>query len=235
MRFRFLAAPADRSEPEPDSVRLRNALLRSTALHAGIVVALLVGAWWLGRVPDDPPVFTLVAVPDQSAPPDAAAESSPDFLSAMRQRQRAEERRAQREIAQDRRREERARAAAEAAAAAEQRAAAQAPPRVVAPAPPRSTTSPAADSSALDAYFSSLFARLRENHEAPDGLSDQLSAEVRFTLGADGSVSGVRIIRGSGNAAFDQSVLDAFSRLRMPPRPDRKTDEVRLTFRIREL
>jgi colicin import membrane protein len=244
MRFRFWppAASQSLSEPESDTARLRGALAGSLGLHVGLALVLLVGAAWLRQRPDDAPVFTLVAVPDDAGN-EAAAESSPDFLSAMRQRQRAEERRAQREIAQDRRREEQARVAAERAAAAErareQRQAAQNPtqaqtPRVVAPTMPRAQTS-AAEASALDGYFSSLIVRLREAHQAPDALSDQLSAEVRFTMAANGEISGVRIVRSSGNPAFDQSVLEAFARVRMPPRPDGKTDEVRLTFRVREL
>lgn len=240
MRFRLPRPKTVPSEPESDTARLRAALVCSTALHVGLAVLLLAGGWWMRRSPEDAQVFTLVAPPDAAGPPDPAGESAAtDFLAAMRQRQRAEERRAQREIAQERRREDRARAAAEAAAEAERRtrerqASARAPARVVAPTNPRATSS-AAEAGVMDAYFATLITRLRETHEAPSGLSDQLSAEVRFTLGADGSVTGVRITRGSGNAAFDQSVLDAFSRLRLPSRPDGKTDEVRLTFRIREL
>jgi TonB family protein len=79
-----------------------------------------------------------------------------------------------------------------------------------------------------------LVQRLRESHQQPPGLSDLLNAGVEFTIAANGNISGVRIVRSSGNAAFDQSVLEAFFRVRMPARPDGKTDSQRLTFRIRE-
>lgn len=247
MRLRLPFAKTVPSEMESDAVRLRAALIGSVALHGGLALALLIGAFWWRQRPDDAPVFTLVAVPDQAASADPASDASVDLLAAMRQRQRAEERRAQREIVQDRRRFERERAAAEAAAAAAERArerqaaqttqATQATTsRVVAPDVPRrqDATLSSAEANALDAYFSSLIVRLREAHSLPDGLSDLLSAEVRFTLAANGEISGVRITRSSGNADFDRSVLEAFARVRMPARPDRRTDEVRLTFRIRE-
>lgn len=92
----------------------------------------------------------------------------------------------------------------------------------------------AAQESAMKSYFAMLISRLRESHEKPGGLSDLLNAEVQFTVAANGAISGARIVRGSGNADFDQSVLDAFSRVRMPARPDGKTDVQRLTFRIKE-
>jgi colicin import membrane protein len=66
-------------------------------------------------------------------------------------------------------------------------------------------------------------------------VSDQLSAEVVFTIAAHGTISGVRIVRSSGSAEFDESVIAAFSRVFLPPRPDGKTDSQRLTFRIREI
>ena len=91
-----------------------------------------------------------------------------------------------------------------------------------------------AEADAMDAYFSMLIQRLRDSHEKPGGLSDLLNAEVQFTVAANGVISGVRILRSSGNAEFDQSVLEAFARVRMPARPDKNTDVQRLTFRIKE-
>lgn len=96
------------------------------------------------------------------------------------------------------------------------------------------TATTASDAAAMDRYFAMLVVRLREAHEQPPGLSDLLNAGVAFTVAANGTISGVRITRGSGNAAFDQSVLDAFARVRMPARPDGKTDSQNLTFRLRE-
>lgn len=86
----------------------------------------------------------------------------------------------------------------------------------------------------MERYFAMLISRLRESHEKPGGLSDLLNAEVQFTVAANGVISGVQIIRSSGNREFDQSVLEAFARVKMPARPDGKTDVQRLTFRIKE-
>ena len=91
-----------------------------------------------------------------------------------------------------------------------------------------------AEANAMEAYFSMLIQRLRDSHEKPGGLSDLLNAEVQFTVAANGVISGVRIVRSSGNADFDQSVIEAFGRVRMPARPDKNTDVQRLTFRIKE-
>jgi len=93
----------------------------------------------------------------------------------------------------------------------------------------------AAEGERMERYESMLIQRLREAHEKPGGLSDLLNADVQFTMAANGSFSGVRIVRSSGNADFDQSVLEAFARVRMPARPDGKTEIIRLTFRMKEL
>ena len=93
----------------------------------------------------------------------------------------------------------------------------------------------AAEGERMERYESMLIQRLREAHEKPGGLSDLLNADVQFTMAANGSFSGVRIVRSSGNADFDQSVLEAFARVKMPARPDGKTETIRLTFRMKEL
>lgn len=91
----------------------------------------------------------------------------------------------------------------------------------------------AAEHSAFDAYTSRLVAVLRQNHEKPPGLSDLLSADVECLIGADGSISGAHVTRTSGNAAFDQSCLDAFARIgSMPPTPDGKNGTWVITFHM---
>lgn len=92
----------------------------------------------------------------------------------------------------------------------------------------------AAERDRMEAYFAMLISRLRDSHEKPAGLSDLLNAEVQYTVAANGAISGVRISRSSGNADFDRSVIEAFSRVRMPARPDGKTSVERVVFRMRE-
>lgn len=81
-------------------------------------------------------------------------------------------------------------------------------------------------------YFADLIRRLRDAHRKPAGLSDLLSTLVEFTVTANGEISGVRIVRSSGDAAFDRSVRDALAEVKMPARPDGLTDSRMLTFRM---
>lgn len=93
----------------------------------------------------------------------------------------------------------------------------------------------AEDGKPMERYFSLLKLRLKENHEKPSGLSDTLVARVEFFVGADGSISRVRIKISSGSAEFDRSVFEAFSRTRtIGARPDKKGEAVELEFKMRE-
>jgi colicin import membrane protein len=89
---------------------------------------------------------------------------------------------------------------------------------------------------AQDSYFAMLIQQLKSNHVKPDGLSDLLSADVSFHISAGGVISQVTITRSSGNPEFDKSVLAAFARTgSIGPRPDKKSDSSKLTFRMKEL
>jgi colicin import membrane protein len=67
---------------------------------------------------------------------------------------------------------------------------------------------------ALDAYFARLISALRAAHEMPDSVTDLFVAKVSFYLAADGSISAVRIVKSSGSSDYDDSVLDAFHKVR---------------------
>ncbi len=86
----------------------------------------------------------------------------------------------------------------------------------------------------LSEYFAELKIKLRDEFAAPPDASDRLVAEVAFYLAADGSISRARITRSSGSAAFDEAVLEAFHRVRMPPRPDHTGEDDELDFSLRE-
>jgi colicin import membrane protein len=91
------------------------------------------------------------------------------------------------------------------------------------------------EADAMTVYEALVRNLLKEAHEKPVGVSDNLSAEVEFFVAASGEISNVRLSRSSGNAEFDQSVLAAFKRITWPgARPDKKSDLWRLTFRMRE-
>lgn len=86
-------------------------------------------------------------------------------------------------------------------------------------------------------YEARLIALLKASHEEtkPTGLGDSVSAEVTFFLTADGQIRSAEITRSSGHPEFDQSVLAAIRRVTWPgPRPDKKSDTLRVIFRMRE-
>ena len=92
-----------------------------------------------------------------------------------------------------------------------------------------------AESDALDAYIALLLQRLRAAHVKPAGLSDLLNAKVRFSIAANGTLSNVRIIASSGSREFDQSVLEAFAKVRsIGATPNGKGDVWEVTFKMRE-
>lgn len=91
------------------------------------------------------------------------------------------------------------------------------------------------DGPVMEAYFAMLKDRLLKALDKPPGLSDTLVAEAEFRIGADGSISAVKIITPSGSAEFDRAVLDAYSRVRMPPRPDGKSSVQTARFRTKDL
>jgi colicin import membrane protein len=91
------------------------------------------------------------------------------------------------------------------------------------------------EGSELEAYFSLLKARIKENHVPPEGVSDTLEARVEFFVAADGSLSQFRIVRASGNHEFDQSVIEACEHTRsIGARPDGRSEMVQMTFKMRE-
>ncbi len=87
----------------------------------------------------------------------------------------------------------------------------------------------------LDSYIALLIQRLRAAHEKPPGLSDLLEARVQFRIAADGTISGVKIVGSSGSSEYDQSVLEAFARVRsIGKTPNGKSDTWIVTFKMRE-
>ncbi len=89
--------------------------------------------------------------------------------------------------------------------------------------------------SQLDTYISLLIQELKKAHEPPPGVSDQLEAKVTFDITASGAILNPRISKSSGNREFDESVLDAFRRMRsIGPTPTRRPDTWTVTFRMRD-
>ena len=95
----------------------------------------------------------------------------------------------------------------------------------------------ATEGAAMERYESALLAALRRalEEEKPAGLSESLMTRVEFRLNADGSITNVRITKGSGAKEFDDAVRAAFRRVgSIGPRPDKKSEDLELDFRAKE-
>ena len=87
----------------------------------------------------------------------------------------------------------------------------------------------------LNTYISFLINALKEAHTPPPGVNDNLAAQVTFDITAGGHILNPRISKSSGDKDFDESVLDAFRRVRsIGPTPNGKSDTWTVTFRMRD-
>jgi colicin import membrane protein len=93
----------------------------------------------------------------------------------------------------------------------------------------------AAERDQMDAYFATLAERLKQALEKPEGMSMALVTRVEYYVGADGTIGAVKIIRSSGNRAFDDAVLKAFRSVRpIGPRPDGRGGAKIANLRMKE-
>jgi len=88
----------------------------------------------------------------------------------------------------------------------------------------------------LDSYYAYFKRELRTAFEPPAGLSDSLKATLEVRSNPDGSLSNARIAVSSGSREFDQAVLAAVRRVRMPARPSehRAAETFEFVFTMRE-
>jgi len=87
----------------------------------------------------------------------------------------------------------------------------------------------------MNTYISLLIQELKRAHEAPPGVSDRLEARVTFDITASGAILNPRISKSSGDKAFDESVLEAFLRMRsIGPTPDHRSATWSVTFKMRD-
>lgn len=87
----------------------------------------------------------------------------------------------------------------------------------------------------LSTYISMLIQALKQAHEPPPGVSDKLEAKVTFEITASGAILNPRITKSSGDKEFDQSVIEAFLRMRsVGPTPNRRGDTWTVTFKMRD-
>lgn len=86
----------------------------------------------------------------------------------------------------------------------------------------------------LIAYFALFKQKLRTEFESPPGLGDTLKVLIEVRSNADGSLTSPKVTKPSGNAEFDRAVIEAVKRVRMPARPDKKSEVISLEFKARE-
>jgi colicin import membrane protein len=84
----------------------------------------------------------------------------------------------------------------------------------------------------LGTYFAMLKQRVRDAHVLPLGVNENLSARVSFHVAESGAISQVKIIRSSGSADFDQSVIAAFKAVgSIGKRPDERGSTLESDFK----
>jgi colicin import membrane protein len=87
----------------------------------------------------------------------------------------------------------------------------------------------------MSTYISMLIQELKRAHEPPPGVSDRLEARVTFDITASGAILNPRISKSSGDKEFDDSVIDAFLRMRtIGPTPNRRSHTWTVTFRMKD-
>jgi colicin import membrane protein len=92
-----------------------------------------------------------------------------------------------------------------------------------------------AEQEQLGTYFAALKEKIKAAHQKPDNVSDQLSARISFYVAANGAIGQVKIIRSSGNAEFDRSVIEAVRAVHaIGPRPDERGDTREADFNMRD-
>jgi colicin import membrane protein len=87
----------------------------------------------------------------------------------------------------------------------------------------------------LAAYDQFFKEELRRKFDPPPGLAETLKATFQVRSNPDGSLTNPRVLKGSGSRQFDDAVIEAIRRMRMPARPDKKAETVEFTFSMREL
>ena len=93
-----------------------------------------------------------------------------------------------------------------------------------------SATTGAAMKNELAAYAQYIHSMAKRNWVPPQDLYEELETEISFVVSKSGVISAFRIIRSSGNSAFDNSVATTFKSISLMPPPDKQQHTITLTF-----
>ena len=89
----------------------------------------------------------------------------------------------------------------------------------------------AAMRSLLDLYIIEIRRKAHSNWAIPTMAQGvDYTAEVQFRVSQNGAISGLRIIKSSGNPEFDNSILSAMRSVSLTPPPDNDPHTVTITF-----
>lgn len=87
----------------------------------------------------------------------------------------------------------------------------------------------------LAGYYRLFKEELRRRFEPPPGLAESLKTTVEVRSNPDGTFTSARIVKPSGSKVFDDAVLEAIRRVRLPSRPDRKAETLEFDFTLRDM
>lgn len=93
----------------------------------------------------------------------------------------------------------------------------------------------ASEGKATELYYEMLKQKVRAELQGLAGMDDKLGVTVVFHISATGVLSRARVKTSSGNAEFDKAVIAAFDRVRMPDHPEKKSEELELIFRTKDI
>ena len=82
----------------------------------------------------------------------------------------------------------------------------------------------------LAAYTQYINSMAKRNWVAPQGVQEGLATTIEFHVSKRGVVSKVRVLKSSGDVAFDKSVVAAFTSISLVPPPDGSDHSVNLIF-----
>jgi len=92
----------------------------------------------------------------------------------------------------------------------------------------------ASDQGQLESYFGQLVQAISNSVEIHPLGSSPLRTKVQFYLAPTGAISGARVVTSSGDAVFDQKVIDGFKRLGRFKAPPGFTSTESLTLTIKQ-
>ncbi len=92
----------------------------------------------------------------------------------------------------------------------------------------------ASDQSQLESYFGQLIQAISGSVEIHPLAGSPLKTKVQFDLAPTGRISGARVVASSGDAVFDQKVIDGFKRLARFKAPPGFTSTETLALTIKQ-